>query len=554
MSKQSTYRPSHAPTWHSDPSFDAIVVGAGHNGMVTAGYLARAGLRVLVLEQRAVVGGLCTTEEIWPGYWAEPASQIAHGIEPRVYRDMRLHEYGLEIVKPDPYMIMLLENNECLIATRSRSRLRREIARFSEKDAVAWFEYQDAVSRMASDLGVSPLEPPPPVAELFARSATMRDQSVFHKMLFGSLREFLEERFESDAIKATLGLLGLAFNMSGPSSTSAYMLLHWAFSQNSKPDQGSADDYTFRGGAMRPLGGIGSITRAMAASLHDDGVTVLTDAAVGKIVIADGTAVGVELGDGRIFEAPVVVSGVEPIRTLRDLVGRDALGPEMHARVSSLKHNGSISKLILALNGTPRFRAAQSDQQNLDFLRSSFRIGPDLDYLERAYDDAKYGRPSREPILFAQCPTAIDPSLAPSGHHLIGITVFHAPYHLRGSDWGREAEGFVANTIAVLSRFFYNIPDIIEKWRFISPAELESVYGATDGSSTHGDLSFGRLWGLWPDAGWHQYRTAIDKLYLCGSGTWPGGAVTGASGHNAAVTVLEDLECRRSALTKVGKI
>lgn len=523
-------------------SANVLVVGGGHNGLVAASYLAQAGLHVKVLEQRSVVGGLTTTEEIWPGFWAEPCSQIAHGIEPKIYRDMRLFEYNLEAVRPDPYMVFPFPDGRRFVGYRSKKRLREEIANFSEADVESWFEYRNLVKELAQDLHVSPLEPPPTVQELFVRAAGTRHEESFYRMVFGTTRAFFDEHFESEEIKAVLSLLATSFYLGGPLSGSPYLLLHWAFPINSMKDAPEADDLDFRGGTLRTKGGIGSITRAMAASVRDSGAEILTDAGVERIVVERGVARGVELGDGRRFLADVVVSNVDPKATLGVMVGPDHLDPRWFRKINRLERNGSVCKFIVALNDTPRFASAQNADENELFLRSSFRFSPSMEYQERAYDDAKYGEPSREPIIYGQCPTAIDPDLAPPGKHILNFTVFHAPYRLRSGTWETMKRPFSERILATVRQYMPNVDSLLINWKLNSPMDIEQRYGAPGGSPTHGDMTFARLLGLWPLPGWRDYTTPIERLYLCGSGTWPGGAVTGTPGHNAAHKVLADLE------------
>ncbi len=378
---------------HGPDQYDAIVIGAGHNGLTSAWYLADSGAKVAVLEARHVVGGLATTEEIWPGYFAEPAAQIAHGIEPRIYRDLKLDGYGIELERPDPYLVMPYEDGTAFVARRRRSDLKDAISRISVSDADAWFEYQALLNRLAADLAISPLAPAPPVSELFRRAEHARDREAFYELVFGTVDSFLSRRFESERIRAVIGALAVAFNMAGPKSSNAYLLLHWAFSVNSKPDFDTADDYSFRGGAMRPKGGIGSLTRAFGRAVTDRGAEIRLSAPVERILVQEGRCTGVRLRDGSILKADRVVSNVEPVRTLRTLVGVDGLSSESVEALDGISHHGSICKVLLAVDGLPRFRAASSEEENFAFLRSSFRIAPSLDYLERAYGSVD-GRPA----------------------------------------------------------------------------------------------------------------------------------------------------------------
>jgi phytoene dehydrogenase-like protein len=519
---------------------DVIVVGGGHNGLVAASYLARAGLSVRLLEQRALTGGLTTTEEIFPGFWAEPASQIAHGIEPRIYRDMRLFDYGIEAVRPDPYLVMPFPGGRRFVGWRSKKRLQEEIRAFSEADAEAWFHFRDLMNEIAEDLGFSSLGPAPSVQEMLVRGQNTRHEEAFYKIIFGTTKDFFDERFESEEIKSALSLLATAFNLAGPYSSSPYMLLHWAFPRNAVQDLGDLSDLQFRGGTLRTKGGIGALTQAMTRSAEASGVEIVTGARVRQILIEDGAVVGVETAEGRRLLADYVISNVDPKATLVDLVGPEHLDEEFFGKVSALRRNGSACKFLMALDGVPRFAAADSDEENEAFLRSSFRFCPSMEYQERAFDDAKYGKPSTHPVIYGQCPTAIDPGLAPEGKHLLALTVFHAPYELREGTWEDVKKPYAEQIISTVEEYIPNIREVLQDWRLISPAELESTYGLPGGSPTHGEMSLPRLLGLWPRPNWVDHRTPVKGLYLCGSGTWPGGGVTGGPGYNGAHRLLSD--------------
>lgn len=519
--------------------WDAVVVGGGHNGLVAAGYLARAGLDVLLLERRGIVGGLTTTEELLPGFWGEPASQIAHGVEPRVYRDMRLFEYGLESIKTDPYMVTPFPDGRRLVGYRSKKRFTEEIKKFSDHDAEAWYEYRSLMTDIASELGFSPLEPPPTVQEFFQRAAQTKHEETIYKIVFGTIREFFDERFESEEVKTVLSLLATAFNIAGPMSFSPYMLLHWAYPQNSLLNSDEENDLAFRGGTMRPKGGIGAITQAMARSIQDDGVTIRVNAPVKRLVVESGAIRAVELESGEIIDADFVLSTADPNGTLRDLVGADHLDPHLAHTLAAWKPNGGGSKFIIAFDGVPQFACAQSESENLDFLRASFRFAPSMEYQERAYDDAKYGEPSRNPVIYGQCPTAIDPTLAPDGKHILNLTVFHAPYRLRSGTWREWSEPFAQRILATVREYIPNIDEGLMQYRLITPAELESTYGIPGGSPTHGPMSFPRLMGLYPQPSWQGHRSPYPNLFFGGSGTWPGGGVTGGPGFNGAMRLLD---------------
>ncbi|MDA2986837.1 MAG: NAD(P)/FAD-dependent oxidoreductase, partial [Actinomycetota bacterium] len=512
--------------------WDVIVVGGGHNGLVAAGYLARSGMTVLLLEQRPWVGGLTTTEEIFPGFWAEPASQVAHGIEPIVYRDMRLFDFGVEAVRPDPYMVTPFPDGRRLVGYRSAKRLVEEIRQFSEPDAAAWFDFRSLMTDIATDLRFSPLEPPPTIVEFFERAQQSKHAETIYKIVFGTIREFFDERFESEEVKSVLSLLATAFNIAGPMSFSPYMLLHWAYPQNALLDPSDGTDLQFRGGTLRTKGGIGSLTKAMGRSAEADGVEIRVSSPVSQVVVEDGVARGVVLESGERCDADFVLSTADPNGTLLHLVGPDHLDPSLYSMLQRQKPNGGGSKFIMAFDGEPRFAAALDDDENRSFLRSSFRFAPTMEYQERAYDDAKYGEPSRHPVIYGQCPTAIDPSLAPEGKNIINLTVFHAPYCLRSGTWDDWREPFSQNILATVREYITNLDEGLMQYRLITPADIEAIYRIPGGSPTHGPMSFPRLMGLYPQPSWQSHTSPITNLFFGGAGTWPGGGVTGGPGYN----------------------
>ncbi len=517
----------------------ALVVGGGHNGLVAAHYLAAAGLETTVLEQRDLVGGLTTTEEIFPGFFAEPASQVAHGIEPLVYRDMRLDEYGIDIVRTDPYMVTPFPDGRRLIGWRSKKRMAEEIASFSEADEIAWLEYRTLMTDIAIALGISPLAPPPTIHELLDRASKTEYEEEVYRIIFGTIKEFFDDRFESEEVKTVLSLLATAFNLAGPMSTSPYMLLHWAFPQNALLDQNAETDLQFRGGTIRPKGGIGSITQAMERSLIDTGgVAIRKGAKVKRVIVEDGVALGVELASGEQMRADVVLVSSDPRICLLNMVGPDHLASDYVARLRRMKPNGSQAKFLVATRGKPRFRAAQSEEENDAFLRATFRFAPSMEYQERAYDDAKYGVPSRHPVLYGQSPTAIDPSLAPEGCHILNFTVTHAPYRLRTGTWKEAAGPFSETILGTLRLYFENLDEVMINHRLFTPLDIEERYGLPGGDCTQGPMTFRRLMGLYPIPNWQDHSSPIDRLFFCGAGTWPGGGVTGAPGYNGAQLAL----------------
>jgi phytoene dehydrogenase-like protein len=524
-------------------SFDAIVVGGGHNGLTAAGYLAMAGRRVLVLERRDVVGGPCSVVEYFPGFTAAITNSPG-SLEPKVVADLRLREFGLRFVHPDPSMIMPFPDGRAFVAWRQRDKVQAVLERFSAHDARTYHEVFAFFERFAERLGVSLFAPPPSLAALAARLATPEDEAAFGKIFFGSMRDLLDEYLESEELKAVIAMVGIMSNRVGPWwPGSGYFLLHRPMSlvSNRSEEENDPRRQLLRGSTGLPVGGMGAITAAMRRAIEASGATVRTGCEVVQILVRDGRAEGVALASGEEIRAPVVLSNLSPKLTYLRLLPPDSLAPELRAKVESLNVEGNAFKVGLALDGLPRFRAAQDEREAELFASCQFRISPSLEYLERANDDAKFGRPSRGPIIWGLTPSVADPGLAPPGKHIMTLSVFHAPYRLAEGDWSEERERYGKLIIDTCAQYISNLEDIIIDTRCWSPRDIEHEFGTLEGNITHGDILPGNHFSLRPLAGWSDYRTPVRGVYLCGVGTWPGGNVSGIPGHNAAHQVLLDL-------------
>lgn len=528
---------------------DAIVVGGGHNGLVAAHYLACHGLDVVVLERRNVVGGLCGPVEFFPGYRGAVTNSPG-SLEPRIVQDMRLESFGLAFDKPDPTVVVPFPGARAFVGWRDSRKVHEGMRRFSAHDADAYHEVIGFFNDFARRMQVSMFEPPPTFAEVVSRFTTPADEADLAAVLFGSIRDFLDDRLESDEMKAVLAMLALAGGNGGPSTPGSCMgLLYRPLSLASMSIEAEHDprQQPLRGSTGLPRGGMGSVGEAMERSIRAAGVTVRTDCAVTQITAdAAGRVTGVVLDDGREFEAPIVLSNLNPKTTLLDLVEPANVDAALRERLQRRKMDGGAFKLALALDGIPRFAAAPSDQVR-GYAACQFRIAPSMDYLDRAYDDYKYGRPSRQPELWGLTPSVMDPSMAPPGRHLMSVNAWYAPYHLRDGDWAQERDAFARRCIDTLAEFIPNIREIITDIRCFSPRDLEREFGLVEGNQIHGDMGPGGMFSFRPVPGVARYRTPVAGLYLCGSGAWPGGFVTGVPGHNAAQTALRDRMEPRSA-------
>jgi phytoene dehydrogenase-like protein len=531
--------------------YDAIVVGAGHNGLVTAAYLARAGWRVLVLERRGIVGGACVTESVFPGYRVSTAAYLVSLMQERVVRDLELRRFGYEVLPKDPAYFAPSLDGRHMFMYADQARTCAAIARFSARDAERYPAYEAFIERVARFVEPMLLEAPPnlpprgrhdmqAVSRLAWRLLRKRPSELAElvRMFSGSAREILEDWFESDELKLALATDGVIGTNGGPASPgTAYVLLHHVM--------GGVGGVRGLWGFLK--GGMGALSEAVRRSAEVAGAEILTDADVASIDVRGVQAIGVTLKDGRDFPAPVIVSNADPKRTFLSLVDKRDLPADFVRSVENYRCEGSSFKINLALGELPSYSALPGSELGPQH-RGTTHICVSLDALEHAWDDAKYGAPSREPLLEITIPTAYDASLAPPGKHVMSIFAQYAPYRLAAGEWDDAARAaFVERAIGLLERYAPNIRGAIEGVHALSPLDLEREYALTGGNIFHGDLRLDQLFAFRPVAGWARYATPIRGLYLCGSGTHPGGGVTGAPGHNAAHVIL-----RQKPVTRTG--
>jgi len=523
--------------------YGAIVIGAGHNGMVAAHYLAAGGLDVLLVERRPWVGGISGALEVLKGY-SSTVTNSPGSLEPKVVRDMQLAKHGLKFVTADPTVVVPFHGNRAFIGWRDPIKSRESLAQFSKHDSIAFYEVLEFFNDFARRLGVSLFEAPPRFADMAARMRTPQDEADFAEIMFGSVKELLDDRLESDEVKTILAMLGQMCGNVGPSTPGSPLGLLMRPMSLASSQVDFKDDprqQPLRGSTGLPVGGMRSIAEAMASSLRASGVTIKTGADVTAIrVDADNKVVGITIDNNEEIDARIVLSNLNPKTTLLDLVAEEFVGEEVTAGLKKLKMNGAAFKIVLALNDIPRYSFANNDNYK-ELASCQFRIGPGMDYLDKSYDDFRYGRPSEKPKLWGLVPSLTDPTLAPEGKHLMSINVWYAPYHLKESTWDQEKDGFAKRCISVLSEFMPNIENIIDDVIALSPLDLEREFGLVEGHQLHGDMTPGHMFSFRPIPQLSQYRTPIHNLYLCGAGSWPGGFVTGLPGHNASHVALADL-------------
>lgn len=525
---------------------DVVVAGGGHNGLTAAAYLARAGKRVVVLERRHVVGGAAVTEELFPGFKYSVASYVVSLLRPEIIRELELPRHGLEIL-PLESTFTPLPDGDYLMRWADHDLTRREIARHSPRDAEAYDEFGQLMLQMARAvkpiLGMVPPDPgslhPRELLRLGSLGRHMRNLGeknlyALVKLLTMSAADFLDEWFESEVLKATMSASGIIGTFLGPRSPgTAYVLLHHYM--------GEIDGVFRAWGFAR--GGNGAVSQAIAGAARRWGADIRTGAPVAQILLRNGEAIGVVLKSGEEIRARTVVSGMDPRRTFLKLLPPDSLPPEFVDAVERYRTRGSSAKVNLALDALPEFTALAGKEVARQsgvppHLRGAISIGPCLDYLERAYDDARQGEFSRRPYLDIIIPSLIDPGMAPPGKHVMSVFCQYAPYDLDGgwSDAQRQALG--QTVIDTLAEYAPNLEKNILHCQVLTPWDLEETFGLTGGNIFQGELALQQLFFLRPVPGWASYRTPIRNLYLCGSGTHPGGGVSGAPGRLAALTIL----------------
>ena len=520
--------------------WDVIVIGGGHNGLTHAAYLARAGRRVLVLERRHVLGGAAVTEEVFPGFRFSECSYVVSLLRPDIIRDLNLAQHGLEILPLDGTFTPM-PNGNYLWRVNDHAKTRREIARHSLLDAEAYDEYGRAMVEMARFVKpILELTPPDPLSlnprdlkqlawlgRRFLQLASGNRHNLVQLMTM-SAAEFLDQWFETDVLKATMsasGIIGTFLGVRSPGT--AYVLLHHYMGEI---------DGAFRSWGFAQ-GGTGAISNAIAASAKAAGAELRTNAPVSRILIESGRAAGVVLDNGDELRASIVASSADPRRTFLGFVGAEHLPDEFVAHLRQYRYRGSSGKVNLALDGLPEFTSRPGKGAH---LRGAISISPSVDYMERAYDDAKYGRYSARPYVDMVIPTLTDPSVAPPGKHVVSCFVQYAPYHLRGTTWDAERERFGDTVVDTIAEHAPNLKRLILHRQVLTPLDLEREFGLTEGNIFHGELSLEQLFFLRPVAGWAKYRTPVRGLYLCGSGAHPGGGIMAAPGRNAAWAVLKD--------------
>ena len=524
----------------SGSRYDAIVIGAGHNGLVTAAYLARAGRRVLVLERRHLVGGACVTEEVFPGFKVSTAAYVNSLFRKEIVRDLRLADYGFAVLARDPSSFTPLPDGRSLLMGPDAELTRKEIGKFSQRDAERYPRYEAMLERVA-DLIEPTLTMAPPdlfrprlrdlrklltLGRAFRRLGTGAGEAV--EILTGAARPVLDRWFESEELKATLATDAIIGAMASPSMPgTAYVLFHHVM--------GETDGKRGVWGYVR--GGMGGLTQALAAAARAHGAVIRCEAEVARVLVRDGRATGVALANGEEWNAPIVASNADAHVTFLRLMDRRELPPEFVAAVERISYESASLKINVALSELPSFSALPGTAPSLHH-RGTIHICPDQDYIERAYDDAKYGRPSARPLLECTIPSVVDPTVAPPGRHLMSMFVQYAPYALRDATWDERREPFADRCFDLLNEYAPNFKRSVIARQVLTPLDLERVFNLTGGNIFQGAMTPSQLFAFRPVPGYASYRMPIRGLYLCGAAAHPGGGVMGTPGLNAARAIL----------------
>jgi phytoene dehydrogenase-like protein len=520
--------------------WDAIVIGGGHNGLTNAAYLAKAGLRVLVLERRHVVGGAAITEELRPGFWFTTFSYALSLLRPDIIHDLELTKHGfMPILMPTTFCPM--ENGDYLLLGQDHAENLKEIARHNPHDADAYDAFNHDVTKVVQ--AIKPLfdaappdifsDDPEELVALAALGSRLRrlDKKVLHdavRLLTGSAADFLDDYFESDIIKGYLASTSIIGTRVGPySQGSGLVLLYHLMGEH----DGQFGAWAFH------KGGNGGFTQVLARAAEAFGVTVRLEAPVDRVITSNGRALGVALADGTELRAPIVVSALDPRRTFLELVDPRELPADVVDTIRRFRFQGTSAKVNFALDGYPRYSALAD---RTDQYRGFVNVGPSMEYLERAFDDAKYGWYSRRPYLDCAIQSAVDPDMAPPGKAVLSSFVQYAPYKLRESDWDTERERLGDTVQAVLESFFPGFGDLVLQREVCTPLDIERTVGLSEGNIFAGEFLAPQMYFFRPAPGWSQYRTPIDGYYQCGSGTHPGGCVIGAPGKLAAARIVKD--------------
>lgn len=503
--------------------YDVVVIGAGHNGLTCAAYLARAGVRVCVLERRKVAGGAAVTEEIWPGYRVSRASYLPH-LNDKIVEDLGLSTHGLVTGAVEPQDFMPFPDGRHIFRFSSVEKTAYEFARYSKRDSEAYPKFHKFMSTFVETIEPLYLSPPPRLGDLLTLVKDSDFEQVVRQILLTSAKDLLDEWFEADEVKAALSVHGVLNTSMAPSTVGTSYILATVIG----------------GGSYRyAVGGTGSVSKALASYVLEKGGEIRLGSQVARVLVAQGRAVGVELANGERIFAKAIVSNADPKRTFLTLFEPGVLDSSFTRKVRSLRSMGTSYKVNLALKEPPDFRSLPGKEVAPQH-KALISIAPSVDYLERAYDECKWGHTPANPPLNIFIQTAWDPSVAPPGKHTLSIIAKYEPYTLAGTSWKDEKGRVLDRVLDILEEYAPNTRNALEHVEALSPADLEEEFSLTEGNVTHIDQTLNQMLSFRPLPECSDYRTPVKGVYLCGAGTHPGGGVSGEPGYNAAHALLED--------------
>jgi len=521
---------------------EIVILGGGHNALVTAFYLAKKGLRPLVLERRDIVGGAAVTEEFHAGFRCSTVAHAAGPLLPGIASDMHLAKHGLQMIEPSVRMFAPSEDGRALILRSDADATAREIEKFSKRDAANYLELEKGLARageiIAQVLALTPPEIDKPSKEdiwkllkIGRKVRGLGKKEMMRLIRWGpmAVADFVAEFFETDLLRAAIAARGIFGAAMGPWSAGSTTLLLLRAGADPHP----------AGSSAFPRGGMGALTAAMAAAAKQAGAEIRTGAEVKQILVKNGRVTGVALANGEEIAAKSVVSGADPRRTFLGLLDPVHLPPSFVVKMQNYRSNGTAAKLNVALDAVPTFTALKNSPDGNSALAGRIHIGPGIDYLEHAFDDSKYGDFSRAPYLDIAIPSISDASLAPAGKHVMSIYMQFAPYKLKKGDWAQQRDALRDTVLKTLAVYAPDVAQKILAVQTITSKDLETTYGLTGGHPFHGELSLDQIFTMRPLLGWARYATPVVGLYLCSNGTHPGNGLTGASGHNAAREILK---------------
>lgn len=528
----------------SQNKFDAVIVGGGHNGLVAGAYLQKAGYSTLVLERRHIVGGACVTEEAFPGYKVSTTSYVCSLFRPEIIRDLELKKYGYEIIERNPSSFSPYPGNRYLMFWRDQAKTCQEIAKFSKKDAEKYPLFEKKVEELSHFVRPLLMEVPPDPS-----SSALKDimgslkllmrvkgigKDIYEQMrLFSmSVADYLDLWFESEELKVRMATDGVIGAWAGPYTPgTAYVLFHHVMGET----EGKPGVW----GYVR--GGMGTITQALAKSFEAAGGKIATKADVEKIIIKDGTAVGVALKDGREFYGKKIISNCDPHRTFLKMVGEEHLESDFVEGIKGIRMKSGVLKMNVALNGLPNFTALPGDEVGPQH-RGTIHIAPSMDYMEKAFEDAKHGMPSENPVIEMTIPSTADNTLCPPGKHLMSMFIQYAPFTRKdGKEWNDTTKKeFAERVFKIVGEYAPGFESRVDQYQVITPVDLEREYGMTGGNIFHGEMTLDQLFFMRPLPKHADFRTPIRNMYLCGSGCHPGGGVMGSPGYISAKIVMKE--------------